>query len=131
MTIREVVSSYKRLETRIAETKGDFALFALFQLEEVQDSLDLLVSAPWVEADREAALNYFVEEIKSFLGPEHLIPLSRIVFVDPNNRALQDLNREINVEHGTAEIIDTNIFGLHIKHAYIITSKLLSAPVAG
>ena len=110
--------------------RGCRQLYALFLREEVPDRWDLLVAAPWVESDREGALNYFVDEIKSFLGVQYLTVLSRIVFVDPNDPAVQSLNRSIKVEHGSAEVRDTDFFGLSIKHAYIITSKLPAAPVA-
>jgi len=131
MTITELADNFTRLESRISEEKGDFSLFALFLREEVPDRWDLLVAAPWVETDREDALNYFVNEIKSFLGAQYLTVLSRIVFVDPNDPAVQSLNRSIKVEHGSAEVKDADFFGLPIKHAYIITSKLPSAQVAG
>jgi hypothetical protein len=130
MTVSELANNFTRLESRIAEEKGDFTLFALFLREDVPDRWDLIVSAPWVGSDRDAALNYFVSEIRSFLGVEDLTMLSRIVIADPNDPAVQALNRAIKVEHGSAEVRDSNFFGLPIKHAYIITSKLPSAPVA-
>src|SRR5579864_8767271 len=131
MTATDLVNNFSRLESRISEKKGDFTLFALFLREDVADRWDLMVSAPWVGTDRKGALQYFVDEIRSFLGPEDLTVLARIVIVDPNDAAVQNLNRAISVEHGRTEVRDSNFFGLPIKHAYIITSKLPSAPVAG
>ncbi len=131
MTATEIANNFARLESRIAQKKGDFTLFALFLREDVPDRWDLIVSAPWVGADRDAAVNYFVDEIKSFLGTQDLTALSRILIVDPNDAAVQALNRAIKVEHGSAEVRDSSFFGLPIKHAYIITSKLPGAPVAG
>jgi len=131
MTATDLVNDFSRLESRISEKKGDFTLFALFLREDVADRWDLMVSAPWVGTDRKGALQYFVDEIRSFLGPENLTVLARIVIVDPNDEAVQNLNRAISVEHGRTEVRDSNFFGLPIKHAYIITSKLPSAPVTG
>jgi len=131
MTATDLVNNFSRLESRISEKKGEFTLFALFLREDVADRWDLMVSAPWVGTDRKGALQYFVDEIRSFLGPEDLTVLARIVIVDPNDAAVQNLNRAISVEHGRTEVRDSNFFGLPIKHAYIITSKLPSAPVAG
>ncbi len=73
--------------------------------------------------DQKAALEYLVAKIKADLGPEDPTLFSRIVFVDPADVAVQNLNRAISVEHGTFEVRDSNFFGLPIKHAYIITSK--------
>lgn len=128
--ISNIASRFAGLESRIAQEKGEFALFALFLREDVPDRWDLIVSAPWVGTDREAALNYFVEEIKSVLGSQDLTVLSRIVFIDPSDPAVENLNRAIHVEHGTAEVRDSNFFGLPIKHAFIITSKRPGSPVA-
>jgi hypothetical protein len=44
------------------------------------------------------------------------------VTIEEDNPALDALLRVINVEHGMAEIQDSNFFGLQIKHAYLITS---------
>lgn len=129
MTTAELASNFTRLESRIAQERGDFTLFALFLREDVPDRWDLIVSAPWIGSDKQDALNYFVGQIKALLGPEDLTSLSRIVIVDPDDVAVQNLNRAISVEHGKAEVRDSNFFGLPIKHAYIITSKHPDAPV--
>ena len=105
-----------------------FTLFALFMREEVPGRWDLVVSAPWV-SDQGDALNYLVDRIKTDLGPGALINLSRIVFVDPNEQAVQDLNRDISIEHGMVEVKDSNFLGLPIKQACFITSKRPEAHV--
>jgi hypothetical protein len=128
--VTELTDSFTRLESEIAKEKGDFALFALFLREDVPDRWDLIISAPWATADRKAALEYVINRIRSQLGAPVLTDLSRIVFVDPQDVAVQNLNRAIHVEHGSVEVKDSNFFGLPVKHAYIITSKRPNAPVA-
>ena len=51
--------------------------------------------------------------------------LSRIVIIESTNPALEALQQAIHVEHGTAEIRDSNFFGLQIKHAYLVTCRQL------
>jgi hypothetical protein len=123
----EFVKKFTDLERNISSIRGDFALFALFLREDVPDRWDLIVSAPWASADKSSALDYFVTKIKSDIGPQGLIDLSRIVFIDPKDATVEALNNAINVEHGLSEVRDSNFFGLAIKHAFIITSK--KAPV--
>jgi len=84
--------------------------------EDVPDRWDLIVSAPWLGEDKRAGVSYLVAQIKSRLGEDDLVNLSRIVLIDPKDVAVQNLNRAIQVEHG-------NFFGLPIKHAFIVTSK--------
>jgi hypothetical protein len=126
----EVRESFSRLESQIAQEKGDFVLFALFLREDVPDRWDLIVSAPWVGEDKQATVSYLVDEIKSRLGEQDLTRLSRIIIVDPDDTAVQSLNQAIHVEHGDVEVRESNFFGLEIKHAYIITSKRPPAPAA-
>jgi hypothetical protein len=123
MTNPELVKQFAGLEAHIAESRGDFTLFALFQREEVPDRWDLMIAAPWVGSDRRAAVEYFINEIEAFLGLQALRDLSRIVVLDPNEAAVKALNQAIRAEHGSVEVRDSNFFGLLVKHAYIITSK--------
>src|ERR1700730_16907202 len=123
MMTAELPTKFAKLESDIAAERGDFALFALFLREDVPDRWDLVISAPWASADQKAALDYLVNRIKSDLGPTDLTQLSRIVFIDPADVSVQNLNRAIHVEHGSVEVRDTNFFGLPIKHGFIITSK--------
>ena len=128
MTAAELIEKFARLEAEIAQERGDFTFFALFMREDVPDRWDLIVSAPWVGEDKRGAVDYLIGQIKSRLGEERLICLSRIVPVDPEDVAVQSLNRAIQVEHGNVEVNDSNFFGLPIKRAHIITSKLPPAP---
>ena len=129
MTSTELTEKFKRLESEIAAERGDFALIALFLREDVPDRWNLIVSAPWASSDEKSALNYLVKRIKSDLGPEDLTNLSRIVFIDPNDVSVRNINKAIHVEHGAVEVMDSNFFGLQIKHAVIISSKRADTPV--
>ena len=124
----ELTEKFARLESQIAREKGEFTLFALFMREDVPDRWDLIISAPWVAEDKQGAVDYLVAQIKSRLDAGVLTHLSRIVPVDPQDAAVQDLNRAIQVEHGNVEVNDSNFFGLAIKRAHIITSKSPPAP---
>lgn len=130
MTGSELSEKFRRLESSIAEDQGGFTLFALFMREDVPDRWDLIVSAPWVGANKREAVDYLVNQIKSRLGEQDLTSLARIVVVDPEDSAVQELNRAVQIEHGGVEVRDSNFFGLPIKHAFIITSKRPPAPAA-
>src|SRR3989442_1882773 len=128
MTVPELTEKFAELESRIAEEKGPFALFALFMREDAPDRWDLIVSAPWAGEDKRSVVDYFVGQIKSRLGEQGLTSLSRIVVIDPQDAAVQALNRAIQIEHGRVEVRDSTFFGLTVKHAYIITSQRPQAP---
>lgn len=124
-----LAEKFASLEARISEEKGPFCLFALVLREDAPDRWDLLISAPWLDyVNLETAVTYMVDEIKSHLGADALIQLSRIIPIDPNQEPVRELNRSIQVEHGIVELKDCVFFGLPIKQAFIITSQTLDAP---
>jgi len=130
MTATDLVQKFVRLESEVAAVKGDFTLFALFLREDVPDRWDLIVAAPWVGGDKEESVNFLIDQIKQRLGEQELTNLSRIVLADPDDVSVANFNRAIRVEHGPPiEVVDSNFFGMPIKHAYIITSKRPQAPV--
>ena len=130
MTPTEVARKLSTFESSLAEERGSFALFALAIREEVPDRWDLLISAPWLGDDEQAALAYLIAQIKSKLGAEYLTYLSRIVVVDPDHAKLQEFNDLVQVEHGSVDMRDDYLFGLLVKRAYIITSKRPVVPAA-
>jgi len=130
MMLSDLRERFARLESEIAQEKGEFALFALFLREEVPDRWDLVAAAPWA-VDREQATGYFISKIKSLLGAQELMNLSRIVLVDPDHADVVKLNRAIRVEHGAVEFKDSSFSGVPVKQGLIITSKRPAVPVAG
>ena len=124
--MKQLAEKLVSLEHEVSSEKGDFALFALFLREDVQDRWDLVASASWIEVNKKKALDYLAKRLQSHLPhlqPQELLNISRIVFVDEDNPALQAIRRAMRVEGGITEVKDSNFFGLQIKHAYIITSK--------
>ena len=125
--MKALVEKLRKLEQEVATEKGPFQLFALFLREDAPDVWDLLVSAPWIEADKGAALRYLAIKLNESATPQELTILSRIVIIEQANPALAAMQSAMNVEHGSAEIQGSNFFGLQIKHAFVITSRRADA----
>jgi hypothetical protein len=81
------------------------------------------VAAPWIEGDRKEALSHITRRTQEAFTSVELSQLSRIVLVDLANPEVEAINRAVRIQHGQAEMRDSNFFGLQIKHAYIITSQ--------
>ena len=107
----------------MANEKGPFLLFALILREDAPDLWDLVVSAPWIESNKAKALAYIASKVKEALPEEEITKLSRIALIDPNNPALEAVQKTIHVEHGLTDVQDSVFFGLPIRHAYIVTSR--------
>lgn len=121
--MKELVEKISAIERETSLEKGDYNLFALFLREESSNKWDILVSANWIDENKEKALKYLAQKIQTEFTSEELVQIARIVIIEGENPALPELQQTINTEHGTAEIKDSTLFGLQIKHAFLITSK--------
>ncbi len=127
--MKQIAEKLRNLERQAAEEKGPFSLFGLFLRADAPDKWDLVVSAPWIDDNKEESLSYMAESLRASLAAEELLNLSRIVLVEQNNPGLEAVQRAMHVEHGVVEIKDCNFFDLEIKSALIITSQRLGEPV--
>ncbi len=128
--MRKIAEKLKEVEIEITQEKGNLSLFALFLREDAPDVWDLLISAPWARINKSDALKYVAGKIRKKLDNSELLKLSRIVILEGDDPAVQAFQRGIKVEHGIAEIQNSNFLGLPIKHAYLITSKRDPVPTA-
>lgn len=121
--MKEFVDHLVNIERALAEKKGPFNLFALFLREDAPDKWDLLVAASWLVRNKPDSLKYVAQKLQKALSKNDLLKLSRIVIIDHGNPALDAFQRAFQIEHGSTEIQDSSVFGLKIKHAYLITSR--------
>ena len=126
--MKQTIEKLASLEHDLASEKGEFSLFALFLREDADDKWDLLVSAPWLEANKRESLDYLVNQLRSRLDTQELLSLSRIVVLEKGNPVLEAIHKRIKVRHGMVEVRDSISFGVPIKHAYIITSERENSP---
>jgi hypothetical protein len=127
----DIIRRFEFLEREITREKGEFSFFALFERDELPDRWDLLFAAPWATNEQESG-SYMVEKIKTLLGLEDLVSLSRIVVVDSNNLQPGELAESLGITDettGTVEVGTRTIFGVPVKRAFIIKASLGRAPV--
>jgi hypothetical protein len=117
------IDKLRQVMEQVSVEKGDFTLFGLFLREESPDKWDLVISAPWLEEGKLKALGEFVEKLSSIVGQEDVLSLSRIVTLNHNDPSLNAVLRAVQVENHPIEFRDNDLFGLEIKHAYILRAK--------
>lgn len=120
--MNEFFKKFAYIEKEISKTKGEFELFAVFLREDAPDKWDMVIAAPWLKKEDRNSLEYITVVVKKYLK-EDLLKLSRIVVLDNIHPALKAIHGAISVNHGSAEIQNSNFFGLQIKHGYIVTSN--------
>lgn len=121
--MKEQAVKLKQVENELSNTKGPFELFGLFLREDAPNKWDLLISADWARGKKKESINLIVQEIKKVLSNQEMLMLSRIVILDKDDAAMKTIHSAMHVEHGLAEISDSNFYGMDIKHAYLITSQ--------
>ena len=128
--MNELIQKMVTIEEYLAHQKGDFKLFALFLRDGSPGRWDVLVSAPWIDADKQQALKIITEQLTTRLNKDELISLSRVVIIKQDNEGLSAVYQFLPAENEIAEIYDKNFFGLDIKQAFLISpsKKSLSLP---
>lgn len=110
------------LEKRISNEIGDLALFALVLRQGSEDKWDLLISASWIEPNKGEALRSFVR-MYSRGRPGEWEKISRLVLLDPRDPAVLGFQNFVGVEHGWLELQNCVVEGIHVEHAYVVTSR--------
>ena len=98
---------------------GPFVLAGLFMREDSPGLWDLVVSAPWLQRGKLAALEKFVKRLSNSLGQEEVFRLSRIVTLNRTDPALKRILHEIGNITRPVEKVGQNLFGLPLAQAYI------------
>jgi len=126
--MREYIEKIKEVEISLSKELGEFNLFGLLEREDIIDKWDILVSLSLKKdknhnKEKNSIIKKLHEELIKNLPNSIFFKFSRIVFLEPNNPFVQNINMLAHVQHGDIEIKDSTINNLRIKHAYIISSK--------
>jgi hypothetical protein len=118
------IDKYKKIRDRILKDKGDLDFIGLILREDAPNVWDLVVSAPWAEADTWSALQYLSTVVKAELEPAEILQLSRVVILEKGNPVLQALRSDLTVTGDrVAEYRDSTAGGIHFRHAYVLEAK--------
>jgi hypothetical protein len=121
--MNELIQKMVKIEKYLANQNGDFRLFALFLREGSPGKWDVLVSARWIDANKQQALKIITEQLTTKLNKNELMSLSRVVVIKNDNEALTAINKFMPLKNGITETHDNHFFGLDIKQAFLISSK--------
>jgi hypothetical protein len=129
---KETREKLASLEREVSSEKGEFSLFGLFLREDSQDEdkWDLLVAAPWLEADKKEALAYLAQKIQKHLEPDEILSISRIVVLEKGNPNLENIHKAVKVKQKWVELKENNLFGLPITQACISTSSAVNPTIS-
>lgn len=129
-----IADRFAHLEQRLASERGPFVLFALLLRPELSTVVstsdpgvlgrwDLLVAAEWLKSNQKSELEYLTGELKSHMGRSTLRQLSRVVILAPDDPFVKAVTSAFTTEHNPLEVRNTNLFGIGVDRAFIITAR--------
>ena len=118
----------RRAMRKIAEKKGEFALFALLRRADAPfGHWDLVVSAGWLDRDRYKATTEIGNLLVETIGRKSLTQFARIEVIRDDNPGLKAVLTNFPVDDGELRIQKTNLFGLDIEEGIIFRAKRLES----
>jgi len=121
---RSLVSLKEAMEV-IAKKRPPLTLFALLMRADSPGKWDLVVAAPWIDRGKLRAFSYVAREVRTRLGDEGVISLSRIAHLPEDSEALRSILAEVQQANGEfpLELRGADLFGLGVIHAIIFHAE--------
>jgi hypothetical protein len=117
------LNKYEEIKTRIQKERGGLEFFGLILREDAPGVWDLVVSAPWAEADKWNALRYITEVLKDELKPQEIVQLSRVVILEKESPVFKALVSAPKPSgNSVTELHHSSAGDIHFRHAYILAA---------
>jgi len=125
LTIQQLPMAEKLLRVALGITheKGEFALFGLFLREGAPSTWDLVISAPWLDANKKPGMEHVAKKLRARLSAEELLSLSRIVVLETEHEGVRAIRASVAVRGAITHLGNTVLFGLSMEEAYIMISQ--------
>jgi hypothetical protein len=114
----------------IAQEKGDFKLFALFEREDLQGIWDVVLAADWLPGEEMKSLRYVFGKIRAVLDKKEFLKVSKVVLLDVNEPFVKELEDFLDDFHNPRVFINAVINGMSFKTGYIIVSPVSYSELA-
>ena len=110
-------------EREVSEEMGDFSLFGLFRRDDAI-SWDLVVTAPWIDRDRAAALKLLAGRLQSRLSTPELQELSAVFPLTQDHPVRSVVKQELpRAEHDRLALGGFETDHQSFDKSYLITNK--------
>ncbi|MEK8019729.1 MAG: hypothetical protein VSS75_022880 [Candidatus Parabeggiatoa sp.] len=120
------IKKFFPIERTIAQERGDFKLFALFEREDVQGIWDVVLAADWLPDEEVKSLRYVFGKIRAVLNKKEFIKVSKVVLLDVNEPFIDELQEFLEDYNNPSVFSNVEINGMSFKTGYIIVSPLNS-----
>ncbi len=120
----KLIEKMKEVEREWSLKRGPFRLFTIVIRENAPEGLiDIVLSAAWITNEK-TFLDEFTASLGMLLNPEEIMSISRIVVLDISEPFIGRFLQWFRPGETSAELHDTVVNGISIKHAYLLTSSM-------
>ena len=124
--MKEVINKIGKLAKELIEERGEIAFLALV-LREDDIAWEIVISAQWIDDNRQEALDYLVAKVQKSLTKNELLSISSIVFLQRSYFSENPPNGEA---HTGWEENDIDLYGIAVKKAFIFLASDTELQVA-
>ena len=114
-------------EEKVAEERGDFLLFGLFERQETPGRWDLVASAPWLATGR-GGIGELIALLRKNMDTGDWKVVSRVVLLDPTAEFVEWVTTHYALNHQVEEVYSGGFSDVAVGHAFLITSNPSPAP---
>jgi hypothetical protein len=122
-----LLEKYATIAQTIAQEKGPFKLFALFEPENIACEWDVVLSAEWLPGkDKIETLGFVIDKIRAVLTHQEFLRVSGVVLLDVNEPFVKELQKFLEAHNNPKAFSHVEIEGVEIAKGRILISPLKS-----
>ncbi len=122
-----LAESFRAAEEKVAQERGAFSLFGLFETEEFIGRWDLVAAASWLDTWYNP-IKELIDALSAHFDVKDWKIVSGVVPMQTDSDFAQAITRKYQFEHQVEELGNVYVNGVYISHAFLITSNPSLAP---
>ena len=123
----EFVDKLIAVERELSAEKGGFSFFGLLERVRIDakaaKQYDLVVAAPWLDADSDVQLHSLISVVTHALTSDEWRNISAVVILPVDHPGIVNMNTMLSAEHSHIDQSDNIVNGFKMKSGLVITSK--------
>jgi len=124
-----MAQKFRDAEEKVAEKRGGFYLFGLFERQRTPGRWDLVASAPWLRTDRDGTVELIVL-LRDKMDTDDWKIIASVFPIEPSGDYVKWITSVYNLNHKVEEVFDSGFSNVALGHAFLITANPSPTPVA-
>ncbi len=122
-----MAQKFRAAEEKVAEERGGFYLFGLFERQRTPGRWDLVASAPWLRTDRDGTVELIVL-LRDKMDTDDWKIIASVFPIEPSGDYVKWITSAYNLDHQVEEVFDSGFSNVALGHAFLITVNPSPAP---